>query len=137
MGLWAVRCRPVEDVDGCGASGVRIRQLGSHELLSLLSNLLHKHEVKLALIGSAHGDGGPLEIELLLAAGGMLGSIELETRFDRDLIGDSVEEDFTGDSVSISSCATTGLTVAIVELSLSVRFFTILWILSISCFVKV
>lgn len=136
MGLCAVRWRCAIDVDGCCGSGTRDRQLGSQELLSLLSSLLQRQEVRLALIGSAHGDDGPLARVLLLHAGGMLELIELDTRFDRDLIGDSEAADRGRDSVSIGLWAH-GTTVAVVGLSLSAKFFTKLWILSISCLVRV
>lgn len=95
-------------------------------------------------MGSVQGEGKS-EVRMLLLllllplphGGGMLLElIELETRLDRDLIGDSEADGLTSDSVSIGSGAL-GRTIAIVGFSLSARFFTILWIFSSSCLVKV
>lgn len=86
--------------------------MDSHELLSLLSNRLHRQEVRLALIGSVH-----------VTTSGLL-LIELDTRFDSDRIGDCS----TG--VPLATAAT-------VVLSLSAKFFTILWMFSMSCRVNV
>lgn len=136
-----MRCKLDADVDGWG-SGTRIRQFVSQELLSLLSSLLHRHDVRLALIGSVRVEGSSagwvLLLLLLLPHGrGMLpGLIELDTRLDRDLIGDSEVDGLASGSVSIGSGAL-GRTIAIVGFSLSARFFTILWIFSSSCLVKV
>lgn len=88
-------------------------------------------------MGSVQGEGRSTGRLLLLHGTGMLlVLIELETRFDRDLIGDSDAEGLTSGSVSIGSGAL-GRTMAIVGFSLSARFFTMLWIFSSSCLVKV
>lgn len=135
-----MRCKLAVDVDGWG-SGTRDRQFGSQELLSLLSSLLHRHEVRLALMGSVRVAGrsvGRMFLLLLLLHGGgmLLGLIELDTRLDRDLIGDSEAAGLASGSVSIGSGAL-GRTIAIVGFSLWARFFTILWIFSSSCLVNV
>lgn len=135
-----MRCKLAVDVDGWG-SGTRDRQFGSQELLSLLSSLLQRHEVRLALMGSVRVEGksvGRMLLLLLLLHGGgmLLELIELDTRLDRDLIGDSDADGLASGSVSIGSGAL-GRTIAIVGFSLSARFFTILWIFSNSCLVKV
>lgn len=93
--------------------------------------------MRLALIGSVQGEGGSTARLLLLHGTGMLLEfIELDTRLDRDLIGDSDVAGLTSGSVSIGSGAL-GRTIAIVGFSLSARFFTMLWIFSSSCLVKV
>lgn len=92
----------------------------------MLSSLLQRHEVRLALIGSVQAEGRSTGRLLLLHGKGMLlVLIELETKLDRDLIGDSEAECLTSGSVSIGSGAL-GRTIAIVAFSLSARFFTML-----------
>lgn len=88
--------------------------MDSHEWLSLESSRLHRHEVRLALIGSVQVSSGLLFV-----------LIELDTRFDSDLIGDCSPD------TSLST------TLATVGLSLSARFFTMLWMFSMSCLVNV
>lgn len=93
--------------------------------------------MRLALIGSVQGEGRSTGRLLLLHGTGMLlVSMELDTRLDRDLMGDSDGEGLTSGSVSIGSGAL-GRTIAIVGFSLSARFFTMLWMFSSSCLVKV
>lgn len=80
----------------------------------------------MALIGSVQAEGKSTGRLLLLHGKGMLLElIELETKLDRDLIGDSEAECLTSGSVSIGSGAL-GRTIAIVAFSLSARFFTML-----------
>lgn len=105
--------------------------------LSLLSNLLQRHEVRLALIGSVQGEGRSAGRLMLLHGSGMsLVFVEQDTRLDRDLIGESDGEVLTSGSDSIGSGAL-GRTMAMVGFSLSARFFTMLWMFSSSCLVKV
>lgn len=93
--------------------------------------------MRLALIGSVQAEGKSSgRLLLLLGTGMLLELIELDTKLERDLIGDSDAGCLTSGSVSIGSGAL-GRTIAIVAFSLSARFLTMLWIFSSSCLVNV